>query len=209
MGRVLRLMKSGIDTLPASHSVLDPHTLDGLPRHVDLWMGTLSKSLASCGGYIAGSAEIIEYLKLTSPGFVYSVGMPPPNAAAALAALNAIEEDPTPIQNLARNSRYFLDYARLSGLDTGLAQGTPIVPVVVGDSELAMRLSHALFEDGILAPPIIAPAVKNDTARLRFFITSDHTETQISHAVDLTVMHLHRLRERHAAKAPAIAAAVA
>jgi 8-amino-7-oxononanoate synthase len=164
------------------------------PRDIDLWMGTLSKSLASCGGYIAGSSEIVEYLKLTSPSFVYSVGMPPSNAAAALAALRAIEEDPTPVRVLAKNSRFFLDYARKCGLDTGLAEGTPVVPVVVGDSELAMRLSHALFEDGILAPPIIAPAVKNDAARLRFFITAEHTETQIRCAVDRTVSHLNRLQ---------------
>jgi 8-amino-7-oxononanoate synthase len=164
------------------------------PRDVDLWMGTLSKSLASCGGYIAGSSEIVEFLKLTSPGFVYSVGMPPSSAAAAIAALQAIEKDPMLVRELARNSRFFLDYARECGLNTGLAQGTPVVPVVVGDSELAMRLSHALFEDGVLAPPIIAPAVKNDTARLRFFITARHTENQIRYAVDRTLTHLLRLK---------------
>lgn len=160
---------------------------------VDLWMGTLSKSFASCGGYIAGRAEIIDYLKFTSPGFVYSVGMPPSNAAAAMAALNFIESHPECIRMLHDRSRLFLECAKTHGLDTGLSKETPIVPLIVGDSLLAMRLYQALFESGIHAPPIIFPAVSNEGARLRFFITADHTKEQIRHAVERAAEEFVRL----------------
>lgn len=161
---------------------------------VDLWMGTLSKSFASCGGYIAGRAEIIEFLKFTSPGFVYSVGMPPANAAAAIAALDFIEKHPERILKLKEKSQLFIEYAKSFELNTGLSNGTPIIPVIVGDSLLAMRLSQALFENGIQAPPIIFPAVGNDGARLRFFLTVDHTDEQIRYAIEQTAQHLSHLK---------------
>ena len=88
---------------------------------VDLWMGTLSKSLASCGGYIAGSAELVEYLKYTAPGFVYSVGLSPPNAAAALAALTVLQREPQRVARLRELAALFLKLARERGLDTGSA----------------------------------------------------------------------------------------
>ena len=86
---------------------------------VDLWMGTLSKSFGSCGGYIAGSKALVEYLKYTAPGFVYSVGISPPNAAAALASLRLLEEEPERVAQLADNSRLFLSLAKQRGLNTG------------------------------------------------------------------------------------------
>jgi len=154
------------------------------PRDVDLWMGTLSKALASCGGYIAGSSEIIEFLKFTSPGFVFSVGMPPSNTAAALAALRRIEAQPERVRTLAERSTLFLQTAKAKGLNTGLSAGTAIVPVITGDSVAAVQLSAALLNTGINAKPIIYPAVENDAARVRFFIAADHSEEQILHAVD-------------------------
>jgi 8-amino-7-oxononanoate synthase len=163
-------------------------------RSVDIWMGTLSKSLASCGGYIAGSSKLIEYLKFTAPGFVYSVGMTPSSAAAALGALRIIEKNPRYVQTLRDRSQFFLNYAKEKGLDTGLSERTPIVPVITGDSAVALRLSHHLFEEGIHVPPIIAPAVKNHAARLRFFVTAQHTEAQIIRAVDRTADIYKRLR---------------
>ncbi len=101
---------------------------DVAPSSVDLWMGTLSKSLASCGGYIAGSAELIEYLKYTAPGFVYSVGISPPNAATALAALTVLRREPQRVARLHALSGLFLRLARERGLDTGIAAGTPVIP---------------------------------------------------------------------------------
>ena len=149
------------------------------PTDVDLWMGTLSKSFGSCGGYIAGSQAIVEYLKYTAPGFVYSVGLPPANAAAALASLQLLQEEPERVARLSHNSALFLHLAKDAGLNTGMSNQTPIVPIIVGNSAHAMLLSHRLFRRNINVQPILYPAVEESAARLRFFITCLHTEQQI------------------------------
>jgi 8-amino-7-oxononanoate synthase len=149
------------------------------PHDVDMWMGTLSKSFGSAGGYIAGSKELVEYLKFTAPGFVYSVGLPPPSTAAALASLRLLQKEPERVHKLAHNSRLFLQLAKEAKLDTGLGNNTPVVPVITGNSQNALRLAHALFERGINVQPIMYPAVEESAARLRFFITSLHTDDQI------------------------------
>ncbi len=155
------------------------------PRDVDLWMGTLSKSLGSCGGYIAASAAIVQYLKYTAPGFVYSVGLSPPNAAAALAALGQIGKSRGSVMLLKANSKRFLDGAKRIGLNTGMSDGTPVVPVITSDSLAALHLSDRLFRGGINVQPILAPAVEERAARLRFFITSQHTSDQIDRTLEL------------------------
>jgi 8-amino-7-oxononanoate synthase len=98
------------------------------PADVELWMGTLSKSFASCGGYIAGSRALIEYLKYSAPGFVYSVGMPPPNVAAALAAIRLLRQEPQRVTRLHELSGLFLMLAREKGLNTGA--GSSDSPVI-------------------------------------------------------------------------------
>ncbi|MEM8947281.1 MAG: aminotransferase class I/II-fold pyridoxal phosphate-dependent enzyme [Planctomycetota bacterium] len=153
------------------------------PRDVDVWMGTLSKSFGSCGGYIAGSSALIEYLKYTAPGFVYSVGLSPPNAAAALAAINLLQEEPDRVAQLADNSKLFLRLAKREGLNTGTSNNTAVVPIITGNSEYALKLSQALFQRGINVQPILYPAVEESAARLRFFITSTHTESQVRQTV--------------------------
>jgi len=160
---------------------------------VELWMGTLSKSLASCGGYIAGSAELIEYLKYTAPGFVYSVGISPPNAAAALAALTLLQREPQRVARLNALSRLFIALARERGLDLGLAGGTPVIPVIVGNSVKCLLLSRALFERGINVQPILHPVVPERATRLRFFITTNHTESQVRNTVGAVVEELGKL----------------
>ena len=161
---------------------------------VDIWMGTLSKTLASCGGYIAGSRELIEYLRLSAPGFVYSVGIPPASAAAAMASLRVLIAEPWRVETLRARGRLFLECARARGLDTGLSQGFNIVPVITGSSLAAVKLSNALFDEGIGVYPIVAPAVEERTARLRFFLSCAHTEDQIRRTVDLAALHWDRLR---------------
>jgi len=153
------------------------------PRAVDLWMGTLSKSLASVGGYIGARREIVEYLKYTAPGFVFSVGMAPPNAAAALEALRILRREPERVRRLRDNAALFLALAKQDQLDTGSSAGTPIVPVITGDSVRAVRLSQQLLYRGINVQPMVAPAVSESGARLRFFLSSEHTETQIRETV--------------------------
>lgn len=160
---------------------------------VDLWMGTLSKSLASCGGYIAGSAEMIQYLAYTAPGFVYSVGLAPSNAAAALAALTLLRAEPERVSRLGELAALFLTLAKARGLNTGSSAGTPVIPVIVGNSVKTLRLAGALRARGVNVQPILHPAVSEQAARLRFFITINHTEAQLRSAVDAVADELARL----------------
>ena len=155
------------------------------PTEVDIWMGTLSKSLVSCGGYIAGSADLIHHLKLILPGFVFSVGMAPPAAAAALAALGVLEREPERTRRLNDRAALFLRLAREAGLDVGGSIGASIVPIMTGGSIRAGRLAQAMFARGVNVPPILYPAVPERAARLRFFLTADHSETQIREAVSI------------------------
>jgi 7-keto-8-aminopelargonate synthetase-like enzyme len=163
------------------------------PRDVDMWMGTLSKSFGSAGGYIAASKELVQYLKYTAPGFVYSVGLPPPSTAAALASLRLLQKEPERVHKLGHNSRLFLQLAKDARLDTGLGNNTPVVPVITGNSQNALRLAHALFERGINVQPIMYPAVEESAARLRFFITSLHTDEQIHATVGATSEELAKI----------------
>jgi 8-amino-7-oxononanoate synthase len=167
-----------------------------IPRDdVDIWMGTLSKSLGSVGGYIGGRRELVDYLRYTAPGALYSVGLSPPNAAAALTALQLMAAEPERLERLHRNGRLFLALAKERGLNTGLSMGVNIVPVIVGSSPLAIVASNAMLEEGISVQPIVYPAVEDKAARLRFFLSCDHSEEQIRRTVDLTASTLQRLRK--------------
>ena len=163
------------------------------PAEVDIWMGTLSKSLVSCGGYIAGRAELIDYLKLVLPGFVFSVGMAPPTAAAALAALQILEREPERVRRLNERAALFLQLAREGGLDVGGSIGASIVPVITGGSIRAGRLAHAMFSRGVNVQPILYPAVPERAARLRFFLTAEHSEEQVREAVRILLEESRRV----------------
>jgi 7-keto-8-aminopelargonate synthetase-like enzyme len=165
-------------------------------------MGTLSKSLASCGGYIAGSRELVHYLKHSNPGFVYSVGMSPANTAAALAALRKLRASPNMVSKLRERSKLFLDLSRARGVHTGSSEGTPIVPCIVGNSLDSIRLSHAMSARGINVQPILHPAVEEHMARLRFFVTARHTEQQILAATDILAEELEKIDPKHLAARP-------
>jgi 8-amino-7-oxononanoate synthase len=165
------------------------------PRAVDIWMGTLSKTLASCGGYVAGEPALVEYLKFSAPGFLYSVGMAPPVAAAALAALEQLRAEPERVARLHEAGELFLDLARQAGLDTGGSAGYSVIPVIVGSSLKSVMLSNALFERGINVPPIIHPAIPERAARLRFFICCTHTPEQIRQSIEAVSEELRRLAQ--------------
>lgn len=159
------------------------------PRDVDVWMGTLSKSFASCGGYIAGNEALVELLRYTAPGFVFSVGMPPSAAAAALASIRLLQQEPERVQRLTQRSALFLRRAKSLGFDTGASLGTPVVPIITGNSLLALRLSHRMFQDGVNVQPILYPAVEESAARLRFFINATHSPEQIERTIGLLARH--------------------
>ena len=154
-------------------------------KSVDIWMGTLSKSLSSCGGYIAGDKVLVEILKYSAPGFVYSVGLPPVMAAAALAALQILQREPERVLQLRQMGKYFLETARAAGVDTGYSEGYCVIPAISGSSLKSVQRSSALFAKGVNVQPIIYPAVEERAARLRFFISCQHTKQQIDTAISL------------------------
>lgn len=161
---------------------------------VDLWMSTFSKSFASCGGYIAGKKSLIDYLKYTAPGFLYSVGIPASNAAAALEAMRIFQKETWRSEKLRKNAEFFVAKAKGKGLDTGISNGTAVVPIIIRNSQHALVLGHRLFEDNINVQPILAPAVADSESRLRFFITCDHTEEEMTQAIERTAHHIQNIR---------------
>lgn len=153
------------------------------PARVDIWMGTLSKALASTGGYIAGSEALIEIVKNQVPGFVYSVGLPPVLAASALVALEIMLSEPERVKKLRDNAVLFDRLARERGFDTGKNRQYAVIPIMAKGSIEAVRASNKLFDMGVNVQPIIHPAVEERLARLRFFICSSHREQQIRDTV--------------------------
>ncbi len=164
------------------------------PTEVEIWMGTLSKTLAAAGGYIAGSRALIELLRYTSPGFVFSVGLAPPVAAAATAAVEVMMREPERATALRRNGRALLTRAKSRGLDTGLSIGASVVPVIIGNSGQTIMLSERLLQRGFNVVPAVFPGVAENQARLRFFITSEHSQEQIDSVIDAVAEELPDIR---------------
>jgi 8-amino-7-oxononanoate synthase len=151
---------------------------------VDLWMGTMSKTLAGCGGFVAGCQPLVDMLRHLAPGFLYSVGLAPALAAGSLAALQRMLAEPERVATLQARGQQFLREARAAGFDTGTSAGYAVVPVITRSSLKAAQWANALFEEGINVQPIFYPAVEERAARLRFFICSTHEPEQITRTVD-------------------------
>jgi 7-keto-8-aminopelargonate synthetase-like enzyme len=162
------------------------------PRQIEVIMGTLSKSFCSCGGFVAGSEALIDLMRYRAPGFVYSVGLSAPNTAAAIAAIDAVVAEPERVRKLREIGEYFRTTAMAMGLDTGESQGYAVSPVIIGDSLKAVWVSNRLLEAGFNVLPIIAPAVPDKSARLRFFLTASHTPADI----DAVLKETAALREK-------------
>jgi 8-amino-7-oxononanoate synthase len=159
-------------------------------EEVDIWMGTLSKALAGCGGYIAGSKALVEQLKWRAPAFLHGLGMAPALAASALAALEHLGRDPARVAALHARASLFLQLARAAGVNTGRSAGISIVPAIVASSARAARLAAALFQRGIHVQPELYPAVPEKRARLRFFMSCEHSEWDIRRAVGMLATEL-------------------
>jgi 7-keto-8-aminopelargonate synthetase-like enzyme len=165
------------------------------PGGVDIWMGTLSKSFASCGGYIAGCQALTFNLRYTAPGgILYSAGITPPNTAAALAALRKRPTVTDRVKTLTENGRLFVSLAKAEGLDTGPSCDSPVVPVIVSNSVHCLKLADRLFKAGINVQPMLYPAVSEEASRLRFFITALHSPEQIRFTVARTAETLREVR---------------
>ena len=172
--------------------ISDYYLLDG--GDVDLWMGTLSKALASCGGYIAGRHDLVESLRYAAPGFVYACGISPPNAAAALAAARLMQQEPERVRQIAENVRAFKTLADNGGLDTGVSGASAVVPIILGCSLTCLFAAHLLYKKGILVFPLFYPIVPKNAARLRFFLTALHSAEEIQAAIDATIEAVNHAR---------------
>jgi 8-amino-7-oxononanoate synthase len=160
----------------AEHAGIDP-------AEVDIWMGTLSKTLVSCGGYVTGPPQLIEFLKYSAPGMVYSVGIPPTATVAAMTALDLMLREPERVEALRVNGARFLAGARAQGFDSGGSWGSAVAPVLIGDSLQTVLLSEALIARGFVSVPVIPPGVPEKLARLRFFLSASHDAADIDAAI--------------------------
>ncbi|MGE3703907.1 MAG: glycine C-acetyltransferase [Vicinamibacterales bacterium] len=155
----------------------------GMHGRVDVQVGTLSKAIGVLGGYVAGSRSLIEFLHHRARPFLFSTSHPPAVAAACLAAIDVLLEEPGLIDRLWENTRFFKSGLRALGFDTGASE-SPITPVIVGDGARAMALSDRLFERGVFAQGIAFPTVPRDRARVRTIVTATHTREQLQVALD-------------------------
>ncbi len=158
---------------------------------IDLIVGTLSKAFVTCGGFIGGKRAVIDWLRFTLSGFVYSVGLTPPTVGAARQALAILRSEPERLARLLDNSRYFVAAARERGLNVGTAAGAAVLPVLFRDTAVAIAAANAALEAGFFVPPIVQIAVPKDQPRLRFFLTASHTHEQIDRVLDALVPFAH------------------
>jgi glycine C-acetyltransferase len=155
----------------------------GLHGRVDIQVGTLSKAIGALGGYVAGSADLIDFLHHRARPFLFSTSHPPSVAATCLAALDVLEQHPEIIKQLWENTRFFKAGLSSLGFNTGASE-SPITPVIVGAGERAMALSDRLFEQGVFAQGIAYPTVAQDRARVRTIVTATHTREELQFALD-------------------------
>jgi len=156
----------------------------GLHGRVDIQVGTLSKAIGALGGYVAGSKALIEFLYHRARPFLFSTSHPPAVAAACIAAIDVLEQEPSIIDRLWENTRFFKAGLQALGFNTGLSQ-SPITPVIAGEGALAMKLSDRLFEEGVFAQGIAFPTVAKDKARVRTIVTATHTRDELQFALDV------------------------
>src|SRR5580765_1390481 len=155
----------------------------GMHGRVDIQVGTLSKAIGVLGGYVAGTRALIEFLHHRARPFLFSTSHPPPVAAACIAAINVLMEEPELIDRLWENTRFFKAGLNTLGFSTGMSE-SPITPVIVGDATRAMALSDRLFARGVFAQGIGFPTVARDKARVRTIVTATHTRDQLQFALD-------------------------
>jgi glycine C-acetyltransferase len=155
----------------------------GMHSRVDIQVGTLSKAIGALGGYVGGSADLIDFLYHRARPFLFSTSHPPAVVAACMAALDVLMEEPEIIERLWANTRFFKEGLRRLGFDTGVSE-SPITPVIAGEGSKAMLLSDKLFERGVFAQGIAFPTVAPDRARVRTIVTATHSREDLQYALD-------------------------
>jgi 8-amino-7-oxononanoate synthase len=154
----------------------------GLEQEVDLIMGTYSKSLASIGGFISGSEEVIHYIKHSARSLIFSASPPPASVAAVSAAVDIIEHEPERLERLWKNTKKMLKGFRNLGFDVGASE-TPIIPIMVGDNRIALKMGMMLQEEGVFANVAVSPAVPDGKALIRTSYMATHTDEQLDNVL--------------------------
>jgi 8-amino-7-oxononanoate synthase len=163
-----------------------------LTNQVDMIMGTFSKSLASVGGFVAASEDIIHYLKHFSRALIFSASPPPASVAAVLKALEIIQREPERRERLWRNTKRLHQGLVSLGFNTGNSE-TPIIPVVTGDDMVSFRMCRRLQEEGVFVNPVVSPAVNPGQSLIRLSLMSTHKESQIDFALEKMELVGHEL----------------
>ncbi len=156
----------------------------GMTDQVDLVMSTFSKSFASLGGFVAGGEDVIHYVKHNARSLIFSASIPPANAAAALAALQIMREEPERVQRLDQIARKMRDGYRSLGYNIGNSE-SPIIPIIIGDDTRVLQSWKALFEAGIFVNPVVSPAVPQGMQLLRTSYMATHTDEQLDHVLEV------------------------
>jgi glycine C-acetyltransferase len=159
------------------HFNLDPHD-------IDVKMGTLSKTLAGGGGFIAGREEITTFLRHHARGYIFSGALPAGQASAAIAALEIIEREPERVRRLWENVAYYLNGLKAAGFDTAKSQ-TPIVPVMTKTDKITLEMTRICRAEKLLVIPVCFPAVPMDAPRLRTCVSAIHSQDDIDFALDV------------------------
>jgi len=155
----------------------------GMTEGVDLIMSTFSKSFASLGGFIAGEADVVDYIKHHARSLIFSASIPAANAAAARAALQVMREEPDRIQRVNEIGKYMREEYKKLGFDTGTSE-TPVVPIIIGDDEMTFMTWKLLFEKGVFVNPVISPAVSPGRQLLRTSYMATHTDEQLEQVLE-------------------------
>lgn len=155
----------------------------GLVDQVDLIMGTFSKSLASIGGFIAGEADVVDFIKHRARSLIFSAAPPPASIAAASAAVDIIEREPERREQLWQNTRFLLEGFRNLGFDIGETQ-TPVIPILVGEDDKCFVMTQRLHEEGVFVNPVVAPATPPGRALVRTSCMATHTQAHLARALD-------------------------
>ncbi|MBO1307883.1 glycine C-acetyltransferase [Enterococcus sp. 669A] len=156
----------------------------GMQDHIDFQMGTLSKGIGVVGGYVAGTNELITWLKSQARPFLFSTSLTPGAAGASIKAIELIQEHPEYVEKLWDNANYFKQELKRIGYDIGKSE-TPITPVIVGDEKLAQEFSKKLIENGVYAKPIVFPTVPLGTGRVRNMPNAGHTKEMLDDAIKI------------------------
>jgi 8-amino-7-oxononanoate synthase len=155
----------------------------GVEAEVDLLMGTFSKSLAAIGGFVAGDADVIDYVRHHARSAIFSAAPPPASVAAALKALEIVEREPERRKRLWETTDYMRSELRVLGFDTGLS-ASPVIPLVVGDDMVAFRMTMRLCEEGVFVNPVVSPAVPTGHSMIRTSYMATHTREQLDVALE-------------------------